>query len=185
MKSSKKHQGLLRRRIGISQSGMANYLGISSSLFAMWEQGHRSLPAASLLKYTALETLLQQHHQRKKKGKVKQELQDRFETMHQKAAQKALHKISMHRPRAERLRQQLADREQQHTDQLAWISVLDEQLASLAVKKHSKGERLWLEVQHNAVTKQVLKSKTDMAKMRLDIDVLIALAGAYEKHYGL
>jgi len=183
MRSSEKQQGL-RRRIGISQLDMANYLGVSPSLFAMWEQGHRSLPPASLQKYTALETLLQQHGQ-KKTGKLKQQLQDRFETMHQRTTKKALNKISMHRPRAENLRRQLADREQQHADQLAWISVLDEQLAPLAAKKHSKGERLWLEVQRDAITKQVLKSKADMVKMRLDIDVLIAVAGLYEKHYGV
>jgi len=183
MKSTKKKQGL-RRRIGISQSDMAGYLGISPSLFAMWEQGHRSLPAAAFLKYTALETSLQQHREQKKTGKLKQQLQGRFETMHQKAAQKALNKTSMHRPRAERMRRQLADREQQYANQLAWISVLDEQLASFAAKKQLKGERLWLEVQRDAVTKQLLKSKADMVKMRLDIDVLIAVAGLYEKHYG-
>jgi transcriptional regulator with XRE-family HTH domain len=185
MKSSKKQQALLRLRIGISQSDMAGYLGISPSLYAMWEQGHRSLPAAALLKYTALETLLQQHRLQKKTGKLQQQLQDRFEKKHQKNAQKALHKISMHRPRAERLRRQLADKEQQHADQLAWLSVLEIQLASSDVKKHSKGERLWLEVQRDAIAKQVLKSRVGMAKMRLDIDVLIAVAGLYEKHYGL
>jgi phosphatidate phosphatase PAH1 len=159
---------------------MANYLGVSPSLFAMWERGNRSLPAAAWQKYTDLETLLDQHRGQKKTGKVDQQLQEPFEIMHQKTAKKALTKISMHRPRAGRLRKQLANREQQHADQLAWISFLEEQLAS----KRNKGERLWLQVQHDAVTKQVLKSKADMAKMRLDIDVLIAVASLYEKHYG-
>jgi len=185
MRSSKKQQGLPRRSLGISQLDMANYLGISPSLFGMWEQGRRSLPAAALLKYSALEILLQQQHQQKKTGKLQQQLLNRFETMHKKAAQKALLKIAMHRPRAERLRRQLASREQQLAEQLAWISVLDELLASSAVKKYSKGERLWLEVQYNAITKQLLKNKADMAKMKLDIDLLNAAAGVYEKHYGL
>jgi transcriptional regulator with XRE-family HTH domain len=182
MKSSKKKRGLLRRRIGISQSDMASYVGVSSSLFAMWERGRRNLPLTAFLKYTALEALLQQQ---KKTGKLTQQLQDRFETTHQKVAQKALHKISMHRPRAERLRKQLANREQQHAGHLAWISVLDEQLASPAAKKHSKGERLWLQLQQDAIAKKLIKNKTDMAKMQLDIDVLIAVAGVYEKHYGM
>jgi len=185
MRSSNKRKGLLRRRIGISQSAMAKYLGVSPSLYAMWEQGHRSLPVAALLKHAALEISLNKHHEQKKRIKLKQQLQEQFEIMRQKTAQKALHKISMHRPRAEKLRRQLAEREQQHADQLAWISVLGEQLTYPAVNKHNKAERLWLELQFDAITKQVLKSRADMAKMQLDIDVLTAVAEVYKKHYGV
>ena len=68
MKWSKKFRKKFRERIAVSQLDMARYLGISPSLFAMWEQGHRSLPAEASQKYIALEIALGQHRDSKETG---------------------------------------------------------------------------------------------------------------------
>ncbi|GAB4403087.1 MAG: hypothetical protein OHK0053_27620 [Microscillaceae bacterium] len=48
----------LRMALGFSQQDLADYLGLSRSMVALCENGHRSLPTAALLRLNDLVLLL-------------------------------------------------------------------------------------------------------------------------------
>ena len=52
----------VRRRFSLSQKAMADYLGISGSLFAMFERGKRELKPAVFDKLIALQEMLMVGH---------------------------------------------------------------------------------------------------------------------------
>jgi len=184
MKSRIKKPENLRRRFSLSQQEMAHYLGVSQSLIAKSEAGWRSLPLEAFKKLAALEIDLEKNRSAKKTGISLKQLQKKLTEQDNKAAEKMQDRSEDARYKVKMFERKLEALSKKQQDQLAWLNLIDQRLATLPENKSTKVERLWFENQQMDVTKRLLRMNKEIGKLGYDIEMLRAVVEVGERWYG-
>lgn len=147
----------IRELFNISQQQLADYIGVSRTLFSMAETRRRALPTAALLKLAELEISLQQHVQHKRDDPHPDKNMSAMNTYAKNCADAAI--------TARRKLEELQNDYQRCMQVLAAVSYLQKHAVQ---KNKSKLEPLWLELLNNQTLKQLKKcGQAAQAKMHL------------------
>ena len=177
----RRKQDSVREKLSISQQYLADYLGISRSLLAMYEKNLRSLPTKASLKLAELELIY--YRLNTKTGRLKTAPSHPEMERHTVKTKKAIkahaatcnYKIIL-------LQHKLDTMINEHSKALMLQQLLDE-LESPEVKKNQRSlENLWIQVLKNEALKKMIRhGEISRAKLQAELEVLAAAADIYNR----
>jgi len=170
----------LRKQCFISQDELAKYLGISTSLLAMYETGNRGLPTAAILKLAELQVFLGQNKSSRRTGRSWTAMQPAISKQQDKARKKMEHHVSIHRSGIEMLNYNIKKTGEEQEKATAWLNMLDDMLGSLPKTAATKKDRDWLEEQRQKMIKRILMAGEKQGRMGLKAKLLKAAVEVYE-----
>lgn len=164
----------------ISQDELAKYLGISTSLLAMYETGKRGLPANAIRKLAELQVILSQNRGSRRTGRSWTATQPGINKQQDKARKKMEHNIYMHHAGIEMLNYNIKKIREEQEKATVWLNILDDMLESLPKTAATKKDRTWLGQQQQKIIKRILMTDEKRGKMELKAELLKAAVKVYE-----
>ncbi len=166
----------IRKKTGLSQQQLADYLGISRSLVAMAEKSLRDLPKTALSKLTAMENVISTAEKNKKAIP---------ETADEKITKKikSFHQIKMedHLFRAKMLQRRLAAMLKSNEQADVKLKLIDGLSKKTAQTQKNKFDDHWLEYHDQKGRKKIFKNFHVIQMLTLDIEVQLGYAAVHEK----
>lgn len=171
-KSSQTATAVLRTKIPVTQQELAQYLGISSTLLALHEQGARSISSKATIRMAELEMAMDSHLKTTAKT-IKQPVVDKaFLEMATTVSRRA----ATQRKKVMAIQRRLERKNAVHEQLQAWYSFIQKKMTSLPVNKDTRGDHLWLGLQEDKFSRK-LKS-WDKEKLQLQLQAELAQAAA-------
>jgi len=153
-----------RKRMGLSQQALADYLGVSRSLLALVETGRRILPTTAYLALHELQCMAvagQQHVAQKSPPATATQWQEQKETLERKLA------------RLERRYKKIAKQQAHALGCACFFKELGQHVEGLAPSEQSKGKKLWLDNQlTHSQNKAKPQSHFQLQQLELEIATL-------------
>lgn len=173
----------VRRRFSLSQKAMADYLGISGSLFAMFERGKRELKPAVFDKLIALQEMLMNSTMASGEPVPPVSVQARLAKHRKALAAKLRSDAKFQQQEMVVLKGRMNSLDIQIDQYTAWMNILEETVASLPANPASKGDRMWFGIQLDDTYEKLCAAGEKRLEMELRIGLLESLSASNEAQY--
>lgn len=166
----------LRKKSGLSQQAVADYIGVSRSLVNLAEKGLRELPQKARIKLEELEKIA---------GMVEFDKKSAIELLDAKATKelKDYHKfkIEEYLYRAEGLKRQVVALSQGHQRTSAKLKFVNGLAKSNAKTGKRRADHIWAEYHEQQSSEKLSKYNATMEMLIQDTEVLLGYAAVHEK----
>ena len=166
----------LRKKCGLSQQAVADYIGVSRSLVNLAEKGLRELPKAALIKLGELEKIA---------GAAEFDKQSATEHLDKKLSKelKDYHKfkIEEYLYRAEGLKRQVVALSNSHKKTGAKLKLVNGLAKSNSKTGKNKAEHIWTKYHEQQSSGKLSKYNATMDMLIQDTEVLLGYAAVHEK----
>jgi transcriptional regulator with XRE-family HTH domain len=166
----------IRKKTGLSQQGLAEYLDVSRSLISMAERNLRDLPTTALLKLAEMEKVLAATDINSKAIHVEEEHKalEKLKDHHEKKVKDHLFKAELLQHRLEKM---VIFRQQQETK-----LKLTADLAKKSLDKNKdRFEEHWLEYHNRKSSKKILQNVPALQMIMIEIERQLGYAAVHKK----
>jgi len=172
-----------RRKFKLSQKVIANYLGISGSLFGMFERGKRELKPQVFDKLMVLQEMLMDSVKAAGETVAPASIRPQLDKHRKTLAAKLRSDAKYQQEEMVVLKRRLTSLCVEISQYTQWMNVIEVTLASLPSTNSAKAARMWFDIRLDEVSEKLSTASKKRLEMEVRIGLLEVLTIANENQY--